>query len=358
MTKILAFYLPQYHPMVENDKFWGPGFTEWHNVVRAKSLFYGHAQPHLPGELGFYDLRTHETRLAQAELACEHGIDGFLYWHYWFGAGKRIMNGPFDEVVKSGSPDFPFALAWANHSWYKKNWQKEGDNTLLIDQTYHGRADFENHFYDMLEAFRDSRYIKLNGKLLFVIWDNFDKCGDFINVWRKLAVENGLPGFYFVARDANSRNLDKLMEVGFDAIYNDDVLNIHHNYPIYKKIFLHIFRKYLKIPTIIDYKSAINWMITDNCQKNNVIPVIAPNWDHSPRSGRSAFILTRSNPKLFKILVNKALTMVQRKNPENRIIFVKSWNEWGEGNYLEPDERWGRAYLIALRDAIAEFDEM
>lgn len=358
MTKIYAFYLPQYHPIAENDKWWGPGFTEWYNVVTAKKLFRGHEQPNLPGELGFYDLRTNETRLAQAQLAYEHGVDGFIYWHYWFGGGKRLLNIPFDKVVESGTPDLPFALAWANHSWYKKTWDKNGKNTLLLEQSYSGREDFENHFYDMLGAFRDSRYIKVNGKLLFVIYMNFDTCGDFISTWRNLAVENNLPGFYFVARDSDSRNFDALIECGFDGIYNDDVFNIHHHYSKYKKAFLYICREYLGMPTIIDYKAAISYMINEDCQKDNVIPTIAPNWDHSPRSGRKAIILSRSSPEIFKILVKKALKIVLRKNPENRIIFIKSWNEWGEGNYLEPDLKWGRSYLNAMKEAVREFGEV
>lgn len=164
MARFIAFYLPQYHIIPENNEWWGPGFTEWTSVARAKPLFRGHKQPHIPADLGFYDLRVPETREAQAQLAKEAGVEGFCYWHYWFGNGKRLLERPFTEVVSSGKPDFPFCLAWANHSWYKKQWdlKAKGKDILLIEQKYPGVKDYEDHFYALLEAFKDKRYIKVN----------------------------------------------------------------------------------------------------------------------------------------------------------------------------------------------------
>lgn len=358
MTKILAFYLPQFHPVPENDEWWGKGFTEWTNVARARPLFWGHRQPNIPSELGFYDLRSQETRVNQAELAKEYGIDGFCYWHYWFGNGKRLLQEPFNEVLKSKKPNFPFCLAWANHSWEKKQWDKNGTSELLMEQLYPGEEDYINHFNSLLEAFRDERYIKINKKLLFFIYHPLGskEIKTFIKVWRLLAKENGLNDFHFVARDADARIYDEIKALDIDAIYNDDVFNIHHHKNVFQKGYYHFNREYLKRPTKFLYKNAIKYMVTDKCKQNDIIPVIAPNWDHSPRSGGRAIILHKSEPKYFGKVVERALNIVKNKPKEEQLILVKSWNEWGEGNYLEPDLRFGKGNLQVLKETINEFE--
>lgn len=158
-ARVLALYLPQYHPVPENDMWWGKGFTEWSNVTKAKPLFRGHYQPKLPTDLGFYDLRLPEVREEQAKLAKEAGIEGFIYWHYWFGNGKRLLERPFNEVLESGKPDFPFALAWANHTWSTKTWKSAIGETakkgVIMEQTYPGIEDYTEHFYYALKAFKD-----------------------------------------------------------------------------------------------------------------------------------------------------------------------------------------------------------
>src|SRR3954463_14619973 len=156
--KPIAIHLPQFHPIPENDEWWGKGFTEWTNVTQARPLFPGHKQPHIPADLGFYDLRLEETRIAQAELAKTYGIEGFCYWHYWFGNGKRLLERPFNEVLDSGKPDLGFCLAWANAKWGGVDY---GDkySRLLMDQLYPGPEDFTNHFNEVLPAFKDKRYM-------------------------------------------------------------------------------------------------------------------------------------------------------------------------------------------------------
>lgn len=357
-ARFIAFYLPQFHPIPENDEWWGKGFTEWHSVVRAKPLFIGHKQPHLPADLGFYDLRLEETRIAQAKLAKEAGIEGFCYWHYWFGNGKRLLERPFNEVLSSGKPNFPFCLGWANHSWEKKLWDKNGNSELLIEQTYPGKDDYINHFYTVLPAFKDKRYITIDNKPLFVIYNpgGFPEISKFLLIWRSLAIENGLNDIFFVAKDADSRKKDEYISMGFDAIYNLDHINIHHHLNLTKKIWLYIKREWLHIPTTFEYKDAINHMITSESTKIDVFPSIAPNWDHTPRSGRKSIILKNSTPKYFKKAVLLALNAVKNKPAEKRIVFLVSWNEWGEGNYLEPDTEFGNGYLNALKEAI-EFYE-
>lgn len=356
MPRFIAFYLPQYHPTPENDEWWGKGFTEWVNVAKAKPLFRGHVQPHIPADLGFYDLRLPEIREQQAELAKEAGIEGFMYWHYWFGNGKQLLERPFNEVVASGKPDFPFCLGWANHSWYKKLWDPDapGKDKLLIEQIYPGEKDYIDHFNTLLPAFQDKRYIRVNNRLLFVIHNikNFTDIELFIATWRRMAKENGLNDFFFVGEDSDSRSKELILSKGFDAILNIDTYNIHHNLSTLAKIF-HLFeRKVLKRPTRFKYKDAIKYMIVEDCRNRNVFPTIEPNWDHSPRSGANAIILTGSTPELFQKLAEEAIDVVKKKPEEEQLIFIKSWNEWGEGNYMEPDLEFGDGYIKALRKAI------
>lgn len=358
MARFLAFYLPQYHPFKENDEWWGPGFTEWTNVARARPLFKGHVQPHIPADLGFYDLRLEETRVAQAELAKEAGIEGFIYWHYWFGKGKQLMERPFNEVVESGKPDFPFCLAWANHSWYKKLWDPKspGKDKLLIEQTYPGVEDYKDHFYSLLKAFKDKRYVRVDGKLLFCIYDanKFDDLERFISTWRSLAKENLLGDFYFVAQDAECRYKTIFQSKGIDAVYNNN-FTTHHNLPFIKKAWLYFRRKYLHHPTVFEYKDVVKDMISDDCRKEDVIPTIEPNWDHSPRSGSNAIIYNNPNPKYYFIAACKAIETVMSKPENKQLIFIKSWNEWGEGNYMEPDLEYGKGYITALSKAINKY---
>ena len=359
--RIIALYLPQYHPFAENDEWWGKGFTEWTNVARARKLFPGHDQPHIPADLGFYDLRLSEVKEEQAKLAKEAGIEGFCYYEYWFGNGRQLMERPFEETVLSGSPDFPFCLAWANHSWYKKLWdpKQPGKDLLLIKQEYPGEKDYEAHFYNLLPAFRDKRYIRVNGKLFYIIYDGlgFKDVSNFMKTWRRLAKENGLGDFYFVASDFNSEHRDELLEKGFDATHNVDHLNIYHKATFFRKAMLTIGRKYLHIPMIYKYKNAIKYMLHPDCRKRNVIPVIIPNWDHTPRSGARGLVMTGAKPEYFKRLVKAAIDMVKDKPKEEQIIILKSWNEWGEGNYMEPDLEYGHGYINAMAEAINESNE-
>ena len=356
MARFIAFYLPQFHPTPENDEWWGKGFTEWVNVAKARPLFRGHNQPHIPADLGFYDLRLPEVREQQAALAREAGIEAFCYYHYWFGNGKRLLEMPFNEVVRNGKPDFPFCLAWANHSWYKKLWNPNStkEDTLLIEQTYPGEQDYIDHFNTLLPAFKDKRYLRVNGKLFFIIYDaiKFDDVANFIKLWRKLAAENDLGDFYFVTTDADSRCKDENIAKGFDAIYNVDMFNIHHHLTKFEK-WLHLLeRRYLKRPTAFDYKDAMKYMVIDDCRDVRVIPTIVPNWDHSPRSHNNAIILKNSHPELFQKLAEYAIDIVKDKPKEEQIIMIKSWNEWGEGNYMEPDLEFGHGWIEALRNAI------
>lgn len=350
MTKFIAFYLPQFYPTKENNEWWGAGFTDWRTVNMAKPLFKNHVQPKIPLDLGYYDLRLAETRKEQAQLALHYGIDCFCYWHYWFGNGKRLLNYPFDQVIASKEPQISFCLGWANHSWYKKSWGGKGKDQLLIKQEYLGKKDYILHFNTMLEAFKDKRYSKFNNKLIFIIYqplDNKEEIKMFIQTWRNLAKENGLNDFFFIGKDSYSRNKEEILSLGFDAIYNDNLFGILHKETLIQKGVRYLKRKIFNTPMVFKYKDAIKYMLTEEESKENVIPVIAPNWDHSPRSGNKNAIFIESKPQYFEQLVSKAENIASKK--QNNLVIVKSWNEWGEGNYLEPDLEYGKGMLEALR---------
>lgn len=363
-ARVIAFYLPQYHPIPENDEWWGKGFTEWTNVGKAKPLFKGHYQPRVPADLGYYDLRLPIVREQQAEMAREAGVEGFCYWHYWFGNGKTLLAEIFDDVLKSGKPDFPFCLGWANHTWTRRNWNgadKHKNEDLLL-QTYPGEQDYIDHFYNVLPAFKDERYIKIDNKPLFLLYQPMDipEAKQFIVLWQRLAHENGLEGVYFVGQNALWQDYSKsIFEMGCDAVTFE---NIWRAQKLARGGYLpFIIRRKLAVffPKIapldkFDYKKIMKYWFAEHDYEENVFPTILPNWDRSPRAGRRAYIYTGSTPQLFKQQVEKAVSIVKNKQPEHRVIFLKSWNEWAEGNYMEPDLRFGHGYLDALRDVIVE----
>jgi hypothetical protein len=347
--KLLAFYLPQYHPIPENDEWWGKGFTEWTNVLKAKPLFRDHHQPNLPGELGFYDLRVPEVREAQAELAKTHGIDGFCYWHYWFGNGKQLLERPFHEVLKSGKPDFPFCLAWANQSW-TGIWHGLKDQ-ILIEQIYPGDADYIAHFYHVLPAFQDKRYIKINNKPLFVVYipDRLPNPLSFTSLWNELAIKNGFAGMYFIGIhqlywDHKQDGFDeKTIQQPGQII---DVFKAERS-PQSLPLLSRLMKK--KGPEVFNYKELVDTYDFRKFADQDFIPTILPNWDNTPRSKYAGWVFQGSTPELFKRHLENGIDYVINKQSGEKIIFIKSWNEWAEGNYLEPDARWGRSYLDAVK---------
>ena len=314
--KVIAFYLPQFHPFPENDEWWGKGFTEWTNVGKAKPLFKGHNQPRVPTELGYYDLRLTIIREQQAQMAYEAGVTAFCYWHYWFGNGKRLIADIFDEVLNTGKPDFPFCLGWANHSWYAKNWNSDGTSTnkLLIEQTYPGIDDAKKHFDFLLKAFSDPRYVKIDGAPLFFVFAPQDLPIEYIQNFKQWTKKAGFPDLFMVANITGDNR---------------------------------------KPPFMVDYSKVFHTLITKEDYEENVIPAIVPQWDHTPRSGWNGTLFINAKPEYFYEHAKDALNAV--RNKKNPIIFLKSWNEWGEGNMMEPDLTYGRGFINALRKAIDEF---
>ena len=355
MAELIAFYLPQFHPIPENDKWYGKGFTEWTNVAKAKPLFHGHYQPHVPADLGFYDLRLTETRRQQARLAQKYGISAFCYWNYWFGNGKELLERPIWEVYNDKEITLPFCMGWANHSWEKKMWDNKGNNQILMEQLYLGVKDYEAYFYKYLPIFKDNRYYRVDGKLFFIIYSPLatTEIKSFIKTWRMLALKENIGDFYFVGKDMSFRNRDRILELGFDAVFEDNTLDIHHNLSFLRKVSLFIQRRVIKKPTVFRYKDAMRYMVSNEVGRIDTIPVIAPNWDHSPRSGNNAMILTDCKPYYFEQLLRRTLSIIKDKPLSNQQIIVKSWNEWGEGNHLEPDLKYGRGYLEAIKKYVS-----
>ena len=358
-ARVLAYYLPQYHPVKENDEWWGKGFTEWTHVGKAKPLFPGHYQPHVPADLGYYDLRLPEVREAQAEMAREAGVEGFIYYHYWFGNGKRMLERPFNEVLASDKPDFPFALAWANDSW-SSTMHGLQKGVTLFEQTYPGDEDYVNHFNSVLPAFKDKRYITCDGKPIFMVYlpDSHPEMKHFIELWRKLAKENGLKGIYFIAfslsryfEDETSEFYNRMMEFGFDAVVFENMHPPRTTIPFFKRCILKLNRILFHWPRIFYYNEK--YITPDICwQKENAYPTVVPNWDHTPRSGSRGSVMIGASPEKFQQTVHNVVEKLQIKEDDKRFLFVKSWNEWGEGNYLEPDLKYGHAWLDALRDEV------
>ena len=350
-ARAIAYYLPQFHPIPENDEWWGPGFTEWTNVAKAKPLFPGHYQPHLPGDLGFYDLRVPEVRQAQAEMAWHYGIEGFCYYHYWF-AGKRLLERPFNEVLESGSPDFPFCLCWANESW-SGIWHGCPDR-ILMEQTYPGPKDDEAHFYALLEAFRDQRYIKVEGKPLFLVYKprSLPDALATTQLWRRLAKEAGLEGLFLVGLEkvVLENSLWVPAESGFDGV---TVYNLSKGARLsWSRITRRPSRLHRRLRGFprktYPYEEVVRHSLVPEAAGTNVYPTVIPNWDNTPRCGHRGLVFHGSTPVLFAGHLRSALAQIQHKPWDHRILFVKSWNEWAEGNHLEPDLRFGRGYLEAF----------
>lgn len=354
MVHTIAFYLPQFHPIPENDAWYGKGFTEWTNTAKASPLFPGHYQPHVPADLGFYDLRLAETRREQAKMAAKYGLSAFCYWYYWFGDGEQLLEMPVWEMYKDEQIRLPFCIAWANAKWKNKMWDSRGSNRILKEQKYLGEKDYTKFFYKVLPLFKDRRYYRVGGKLLFLVHQPLD-CPDmdvFLKVWRNLAEKEKIGEFYFIGEDSACRAKNKILSLGFDAVYDNRVGGVHHDLPLYRKLILFVLRNLFKCPTVFRYKEAAKHMVLPDAADDKVFPVAAPNWDHSPRTGRASIIYHDCKPKYFYKLLIDTIDLISKKPNEKQIIFIKSWNEWGEGNHLEPDLKYGKGYLRALKKAV------
>lgn len=338
-TKLIAFYLPQYHPIPENDAWWGKGFTEWTNVVKARPMFDGHYQPHLPADLGFYDLRLPEVRKAQVDLAREYGIYGFCYYHYWFG-GRRLLERPFAEVLASGEPDFPFCLCWANENWTRA-WDGQYKD-VLAEQVY-SEEDDRNHIRWLLDAFRDKRYIRINNRPLMMIY-SAGKHPDprrMTQIWREEAGRKSEELYLCKVESSREEHSDPEQN-GFDACieFQPDWVNLPAGTALPNG---HL---------VFDYPVFAQGMVNKPIPPYKRYPCVTPMWDNSARRKTESVILHNSSPEQYAKWLEGVIGKLDTLNLDERIVFVNAWNEWGEGNHLEPDAKHGRGYLEATRTAL------
>ena len=346
ICRLISFYLPQFHPIPENDEWWGKGFTEWTNVAKAKPLFHGHYQPHLPADLGFYDLRLPEVRKSQAELARRYGIYGFCYYHYWFN-GKQLLQQIFDDVLASGEPDFPFCLCWANENWTRV-WDG-GNKNVLMQQRYRQEDDLA-HIAWFIEAFKDPRYIKVQGRPLLLIYRASDlpDPARTASLWREEVMKAGFPDLYLCKVESFVNEHTDPSDIGFDSAieFQPDWSRLGDESERYPD--LHVF----------DYGTALKNMIKKPASEYTRFPCVTPSWDNSPRRGQNGYIFHNSQPVLYEKWLRYAISCAGKNPPDERIVFINAWNEWGEGNHLEPDQKHGHAYLHATKRALSiDLDE-
>ena len=367
--KLIAFYLPQYHPIPENDAWWGKGFTEWTNVAYARPRFRGHHQPDLPADLGFYDLRVPEVREAQAALAREHGVHGFCYYHYWFN-GRRILERPFQEVLASGQPDFPFCLCWANENW-TRTWDGMDQQVLLAQQ--YGEADDRAHLRSLAPAFADPRYLRVDGKPLFLVYraSHLPDSRRTTGIWREEAVRLGLGELFLCRVESNfSSERSDPRPLGFDAAveFQPDVPEIirhhkprpqgWHGFP--RRVREGLWWRVRKLGaragigtvkySVYDFRRLPEMMLAKPEPDYLRFPGVSPGWDNSPRrQAGGGTIFNHATPGVYEAWLQATAQRLGSRRSEHQLIFVNAWNEWGEGCHLEPCQRWGHAYLKATR---------
>jgi Glycosyltransferase WbsX len=345
-VRLIAFYLPQFHPIPENDLWWGKGFTEWHGVAAARPLFASHYQPHLPADLGFYDLRLPEVRTAQAELARKYGIHGFCYHYYWF-SGRRVLQRPLDEMLQSNEPDFPFCICWANELWSRR-WDGS-ESEVLIAQEHDLEID-KKLILDLLPLFSDRRYIKVDGKPLMMIY-RIGLLPDpqaLFAAWRDVAIKHDFPGLHICM--AETFGFDDPFEKGCDAAVefpphrlvagrlNETMEGLSKDYS----------------GSLYSYGTAVMNDIVAMPADYPRYKCVMPGWDNTPRRGPAGNVFHGSTPELYELWLREAIAFTRRHLPvAQRLVFINAWNEWGEGAHIEPDMRFGRQYLEATRRALA-----
>ena len=353
--RAIAIHLPQFHPIPENDKWWGKGFTEWTNVVKAKPLFKDHYQPHLPADLGFYDLRLEQVRIQQAEMARENGIYGFCYYHYWFN-GKRLLNEPLDDMLKTNSPDFPFMLCWANENWTKR-WDGN-DQDILMKQDY-SLADHQAHAEFLCRTFfKDKRYITVDDKPVFIFYKTYliPDIKEAIEVWEKTVKAQGFKGIYLLCMD--NFIYEPAEKVGFSA-----AVHFHPDYRYMQKQLPGFWERLLqklgiKVSLrlnhhVEDYENYNDKIIKLNkTVSKTVFPGVTPMWDNTARKSQGGIIFKDSTPEKYRKALQESINNYSPENESENFFFINAWNEWAEGNHLEPCQKWGHAYLDATKEVL------
>lgn len=343
--RAIAFYLPQFHPIPENDEWWGKGFTEWTNVAKATPNFRGHYQPRLPADLGFYDLRLPEVREQQAELASSYGLHGFCYYYYWF-AGKKLLERPITEVLRSGTPDLPFCICWANENW-TRHWDG-ADREILIAQKP-SPADDLLLVRDLLPFFRDRRYIRVDGKPLFMVYriGAMPDARASAQTWRDCCRREGIGEIYLCA--VRAFDADDPVRYGFDALIEFPPHRMHT--PPMQDV--HEATNARFSGTIIDYRQFVADCIAAPVPDCTFYRTVMPGWDNTPRQPDRGLIFANASPEVYELWLREVVAQtIRTRPPGERLVFINAWNEWAEGAYLEPDRRYGHQYLKATRRAL------
>jgi lipopolysaccharide biosynthesis protein len=343
--KLIAFYLPQYHPIPENDTWWGEGFTDWRNVLRARPKFKGHYQPHVPAELGYYDLRVPATRIAQADLAREHGIHGFCYHYYWFN-GRRLLERPLAEVLQSGQPDFPFCVCWANENWTRR-WDGQ-DQDVLIAQEYSPDAD-RRLIADLAPLFRDRRYIRVGGRPLLVVYraNLLPDPRASATRFREHARREGFDDLYLAF--VHVPGMASPATWGFDAglEFPPHNLEVADLTPSVENLDPQFQGK------VLDYVYSAKAAIARPLPDFRLHRGIMVGWDNTPRLPNNGYVFVNAHPANYQRWLTALLAQTVRNHPpDERLVFINAWNEWAEGCHLEPDRAFGRAYLEATKAAL------
>lgn len=362
--KILAFYLPQFHRIKENDLWWGEGFTEWTNVKKALPLYKGHRQPRIPLNENYYDLLDVSTRRWQAELAKKYGIFGFCYYHYWFN-GKLLLEKPIEMMLKDGEPNLPFCLSWANEPW-TRTWDGK-DHHILMNQIYASEKDWENHFNYLLKFFKNKNYVKVDNKPLFLIYrlDRISNYKSMVSFWNELAYKNGFEGVHisqtmngFYDEFLNGVDSRVILEPMNTESFHMPLVSVRALIPRGGKTLLRTFYKdSQKVPKLflnrIDYDYVWNRIIERKIRNSDVpiFPGAFTDWDNTPRSSSDGAFFIGSTPEKFHFYLSKLINKTKTEYKTD-MIFLNAWNEWAEGAYLEPDTDNGFGYLESIKRAL------
>jgi len=343
-VRLIAFYLTQFHPIPENDQWWGKGFTEWTNVTKAVPLFDGHYQPHLPTDFGFYDLRVRATRHDQIRMAKEYGIDGFCYHYYWF-SGKRLLHQPLDDMLADPESDMPFCLCWANENWTRR-WDA-AEHEILVAQRYLP-DDNLNFIKSLIPFFSDPRYIRLHGLPFLIVYrpQHMPDPRRTASIWRDYCRSVGIGEIHLCA--ALTHGNEDYVQFGFDSGVEFPPHNLQCNNQAGRLAFHEAFGGYA-----VEYAEIATSYLERSYEHPNVFRGVFPAWDNTARTGSRGVIVLGSSPENYEHWLAQAIRRTTQDFPgSDRLVFINAWNEWAEGCHLEPDRRYGRAFLEATLAAI------
>lgn len=360
MIKLLAYYLPQFHEIPENNEFWGKGFTEWSNTKKAKPLYFGHYQPRVPYRENYYDLSDVNVMIEQMKLAKKYGIYGFCFYHYWFGNGKVLLQKPIENILKTPEADLPFCIAWANEDWVKTWHGSGGGNRLLIKEEYGNEEEWRSHIDWMLKFFKDERYIKKDNKPVLLMYNtsNIPCRTKMFELWEQRVKEEGFDGIWLVAMKKDDNDRVKFDRV--NASVSFEPRRTRQGSAVFKSAWCQYKLKYgeklSKVPilkrfiyTSFDY-DEVNQDILNRKHRQNEYRGVFTDYDETPRRKEWSLLFKGSSPAKFGHYLEQNI----KKSIEegNEFLFINAWNEWGEGACLEPDQKYGFAYLKAVKRAL------